>query len=276
MTVGLGLKAPHYADASACSATGMWFEVHAENYMVEGGQRLAWLDAIRRDKPLSIHGVGLSLAGYAPPDQDHLQRLCNLVSRVEPALVSEHLAWSRHGEVYHPDLLPFLRTRARLARVVENVERVQNALDRQILIENPSLYLALRGHEMDETEFLSELIARTGCGLLLDLNNVHVTSNNLGGDPRAYIDALPPAAVREIHLAGHAQDERLGEALLIDSHDAPIAEPVWALYDYALARLGPRPTLIERDGNVPSFADLMAERAQALVHYDAPGVTQNV
>lgn len=269
MTVGLGLKAPHYADALACSAAGLWFEVHAENYMVDGGPRLAWLDAIRRDKPMSIHGVGLSLAGDAPPDPDYLDRLCDLVLRFEPELVSEHLAWSRHGQVYHPDLLPFPRTRARLERIAENIDRVQDALGRPILIENPSLYLALRGHEMDEVAFLTELIARTGCGLLLDVNNVHVTTHNLGGDPRAYIDALPAAAVGEIHLAGHAPDERLGEALLIDSHDAPVSDAVWALYDHALARFGPCPTLIERDGNVPAFAELMAERDRALGHYGA-------
>jgi hypothetical protein len=239
-------------------------------------ERLAWLVAIRRDKPLSIHGVGLSLAGQAPLDPDHLDRLCSLVLRLEPALVSEHLAWSRHGEVYHPDLLPFPRTRARLARIAENIDRVQDALDRQILIENPSMYLALRGHEMDEALFLSELVSRTGCGLLLDVNNVHVTTHNLGGDPRAYIDALPVAAVGEIHLAGHAPDERLGDALLIDSHDAPVAEPVWALYAHALARFGPRPTLIERDGNVPGFAVLMTERERALAQYHAQGAGLHV
>lgn len=276
MTVGLGLKAPHYAEALACSAAGLWFEIHAENYMVDGGSRLAWLDAIRRDKPLSIHGVGLSLAGDAPLDPDHLDRLCDLVLRFEPALVSEHLAWSRHGQVYHPDLLPFPRTRARLERIAENIDRVQDGLGRQILIENPSLYLALRGHEMDEVEFLTELVFRTGCGLLLDVNNVHVTAHNLGGDALAYIDALPASAVGEIHLAGHAADERLGEALLIDSHDAPISEAVWALYGHALARFGPRPTLIERDGNVPAFAVLMAERDRAMSHYGAQGESLHV
>lgn len=276
LTVGLGLKSPHYAEALACSAAGLWFEIHAENYMVDGGARLAWLDAIRRDKPLSIHGVGLSLASEARPDPDHLDRLCDLVDGLEPALVSEHLAWSRYGDIYHPDLLPFPRTRARLACIADNIDEVQTALGRPILIENPSLYLALRGHEMAETEFLTELVARTGCGLLLDVNNVHVTTHNLGGDPISYIDALPAEAVGEIHLAGHAPDERLGQALLIDSHDAPVAEPVWALYDHALARFGPRPTLIERDGNVPGFAVLMAERDRALVHYGAQGTALHV
>ncbi len=268
MTVGLGLKAPHYAEALACSAAGLWFEIHAENYMTEGGARLAWLEAIRRERPLSIHGVGLSLASETRPDRDHLDRLCDLVDGLEPALVSEHLAWSRHGDVYHPDLLPFPRTRDRLACIADNIDEVQTALGRPILIENPSLYLALRGHEMAETEFLTELVSRAGCGLLLDVNNVHVTTHNLGGDPRAYIDALPAAAVGEIHLAGHAADDRLGEALLIDTHDTPVAEPVWALYGHALSRVGPRPTLIERDGDLPSFDVLMAERDQALVLYD--------
>lgn len=263
-TVGLGLKAQHYGDALACSATGLWFEVHAENYMVPGGPRLAWLDAIRRDKPLSLHGVGLSLAGSHAPDADHLARLKALIDRYEPFAVSEHLAWSRHGQVYHPDLLPFPRTRRRLERVADNVSRTQDALGRSVLIENPSLYLALQGHEMTEAEFLGELVSRTGCGLLLDVNNVYVTANNLGGDARSYIDALPAHAIGEIHLAGHAPDELQGPALLIDTHDAPISDEVWDLYSHALARIGPRPTLIERDGNLPPFEDLMAERERAV------------
>lgn len=263
-TVGLGLKAPHYEDALACSATGLWFEVHAENYMVSGGPRLAWLEAIRREKPLSLHGVGLSLAGDATPDTEHLARLRALVDRYEPFLVSEHLAWSRHGGVYHPDLLPFPRTRRRLARIADNISRAQDVLGRSILIENPSLYVALQGHEMSETDFLAELVNATGCGLLLDVNNVHVTTNNLGGDARGYIDALPAQAVGEIHLAGNTVDERLGPALLIDTHDAPIVDAVWDLYAYALGRIGPRPTLIERDGNLPAFDVLMAERDRAV------------
>jgi len=263
-TVGLGLKALHYEDALACSATGLWFEVHAENYMVSGGPRLAWLEAISHEKPLSLHGVGLSLAGDAAPDAEHLARLRTLIERYEPFLVSEHLAWSRHDGVYHPDLLPFPRTRQRLARIADNISRAQDALDRSILIENPSLYVALRGHEIEETDLLAELVAKTGCGLLLDVNNVHVTANNLGGDARGYIDALPAHAIGEIHLAGHTVDEGLGPALLVDTHDAPIADAVWDLYSYTLDRIGPRPTLIERDGNLPSFDTLMAERDQAI------------
>tara|TARA_R110002051_G_scaffold106534_2_gene179623 strand:- start:623 stop:1519 length:897 start_codon:yes stop_codon:yes gene_type:complete len=275
-TAGLGLKARHYEDALAASATGLWFEVHAENYMVDGGPRLAWLEAIRRDRPLSLHGVGLSLAGSAAPDPDHLARLRSLVDRYQPFAVSEHLAWSRYGDTYHPDLLPFPRTRARLQRIADNVARTQDALGRQVLIENPALYLDLRGHEMSETDLLSELVAATGCGLLLDVNNVHVTANNMGTDARAYIDALPAAAIGEIHLAGHTPDPQQGQALLIDSHDAPVAESVWALYAHALDRIGPRPTLIERDGNIPPFQDLMAERDRAADLMTAPAEIHHV
>ena len=263
-TAGLGLKPAHYEDALACAAAGLWFEVHPENYMVEGGPRLAWLEAIRRDKPLSLHGVGLSLAADETPDAGHLARLKALADRFDPFVVSEHLAWSRRGEVYHPDLLPFPRTRAALERIAENVQRTQDALGRRILIENPSLYLALEGHEMGEVEFLIELSsAITGCGLLIDVNNVFVSAANLGFSAEACLDALPARAIDEIHLAGHASDPELGEALLIDTHGAPVAEPVWALHQRLVDRIGPRPTLIERDDNLPSFDHLMAERDRA-------------
>lgn len=259
-TAGLGLKSRHYEEALACPAAGLWFEVHPENYMVEGGPRLAWLEAIRRDKPLSLHGVGLSLAADEPPDVDHLARLKALADRYEPFVMSEHLAWSRRGDVYHPDLLPFVRSRRMLTRICENVAMAQDALGRRLLIENPALYLTLRGHEMSEPEFLSELVAVTGCGLLLDINNVHVSANNLKTSATAYLDALPAGAIGEIHLAGHAPDDRWGEDLLIDSHGAPISKTVWALYARTIDRIGPRPTLIERDDNIPPFAELMAER----------------
>ena len=262
-TAGLGLKLQHYADALAARADGLWFEVHPENYMVDGGARLAWLDAIRRERPLSLHGVGLSLAADEPPDPAHLARLKALADRFQPFVVSEHLAWSTRGGVYRPDLLPFPRTRARLARIVDNVARAQDALGRRLLIENPSLYLALAGHEMDEVELLTALVRRTGCGLLVDVNNVYVSAVNLGGSAEAYLDALPADAVGEIHLAGHAPDPEHGAALLIDSHGAPVAEPVWALYARLVGRIGPRPTLIERDDAIPAFAELMAERDRA-------------
>lgn len=263
-TAGLGLKPVHYEEALASSAAGLWFEVHPENYMVDGGPRLAWLEAIRRERPLSLHGVGLSLAADEAPDAGHLARLKALSDRFEPFVVSEHLAWSKRGGIYHPDLLPFPRTRAMLSRVIENVSRAQDALGRRLLIENPSLYLSLEGHELGEVEFLGELTRASGCGLLVDVNNVFVSANNLGFSAESYLDALPAEAIGEIHVAGHQPDPEHGAALLIDSHDAPVAEPVWALLDCLVTRIGDRPVLVERDGQIPAFSDLMAERNRAL------------
>ena len=264
-TAGLSFKPVHYEQAMACPAEGLWFEVHAENYMVEGGPRLAMLEALRDRFPLSIHGVGLSLAGAGEPDRDHLARLKRLVDRFEPFLVSEHLAWSRHGEMSFPDLLPFPRTDEALEAVARNIDIAQDALGRQILIENPSLYVQLKGHEWPESLFLAELVKRTGCGLLIDVNNVFVSASNLGFNPVSYLDALPRGVIGEIHLAGHAPDPLLGQSLLIDSHDAPIAEEVWELYDWLLALCGKHrpPTLIERDDNLPEFGELLAERDRA-------------
>jgi uncharacterized protein (UPF0276 family) len=260
---GLGLKAQHWAQAAAAPADGVWFEVHAENYLCAGGPRLRALEAIRRDKPISLHGVGLSLAADAPPDPDHMAALRRLAERIEPFVVSEHLAWSSWGGVYRPDLLPFPRTREALNRVAANVARLQDVLGRQVLIENPSLYLPLRGHDLSEADFLTALARRTGCGLLVDVNNAHVSGVNLGFDPGDYLDALPAEAIGEVHLAGHTPDAREGETLLIDSHAAPVAESVWALFARLIGRIGPRPTLIERDDDIPPFGDLMVERARA-------------
>ena len=263
LTAGLGLKPEHFDAALAARASGLWFEVHPENYMVDGGPRLAWLEAIRRQHPLSLHGVSLSLAGEAAPDARQLQRLAALVRRFEPALVSEHLAWSRFEGAYLPDLLPCARSHALLQRMAEHVDQVQQALGRRIAIENPSHYLQLPGHDWDEVDFLRELVRRSGCGLLLDINNVHVSARNLGFDAGAWLDRFPAEAVMEIHLAGHTSDPVHGEALLIDSHDAPVAAPVWSLYARFVERAGPRPTLVERDGNLPAFDELMAERERA-------------
>ncbi|MGE3678570.1 MAG: DUF692 domain-containing protein [Burkholderiales bacterium] len=263
LSAGVGLKPEHFADALAANARGLWFEVHAENYMVEGGARLRWLDAIRTRHPVSVHGVGLSLAADAGLDAAHLRRVAALVRRVEPALVSEHLAWSAWRGAYYPDLLPFPRTSQSLARVAANVEQLQDAIGCRVAVENPSHYLRIDAHEWDEIDFLSELARRTGCALLLDVNNVYVSARNLRASARAYIDAFPAELVAEIHLAGHSEDPALGEDLLVDSHDAAVAPAVWALYERLVARIGPRPTLIERDGNVPAFADLMAERELA-------------
>ena len=263
LTAGLSLKPAHFAEALAATAEGLWFEVHPENYMAAGGPRLAGLAAVAEHRPISLHGVGMSLAGDAPLEADHLAALKRLVERFVPALVSEHLAWSRRGRTYLPDLLPFPRRGAALARIADNVDRLQEALGRRVLIENPALYLPLEGHELAETEFLAELARRTGCGLLVDVNNAFVSARNLGYSAQAYLAALPAEAIGEIHLAGHSPDPRLGQALLIDSHDAPVAEPVWRLYAGLIARIGPRPTLIERDDKLPPFAELMAERARA-------------
>lgn len=266
-TAGLGLKPRHYAEAEACPAAGaqagLWFEVHPENYMVDGGPRLHWLERIRRVRPLSLHGVGLSLAGDEPPDREHLARFRALIDRFEPFVVSEHLAWSRRGGVYHPDLLPIPRSDEMLALVCNNIDAAQTALGRTLLIENPTAYLALRGHDWDEVEFLAEMARRTGCGLLIDVNNGHVSASNMGFSAEAWIDAVPEGLVGEIHLAGHSPDPVLGEDLLIDSHDAPVSETVWALYARLIDRIGPRPSLVERDGEIPAFAVLLAEQARA-------------
>lgn len=269
-TAGIGFKPTHFEEALAAPAAGLWFEVHPENYMVEGGPRLAMLQAVRDARPLSLHGVGLSLAGAAEPRRAHVAELKRLAERFEPFLVSEHLAWSSQDGRYFPDLLPFPRTTEALLRIGRNIDIVQTALGRQILIENPSLYVALDGHEWSETDFLRQLVKRTGCGLLVDVNNVAVSAANLGFDPYDYLDALPYDAIGEIHLGGHRPDPEFGEALLIDSHDAPVDETVWALYDYLTALAGPRPTLIERDGNLPPFAELMAERDRAAAMMGAP------
>ncbi len=246
LTAGLGLKPQHFDAALACDQPGLWFEVHPENYLVAGGPRLAWLEAIRARHPVSLHGVLLSLAADAPPDAAHLERLAALADRIAPALVSEHLAWSAWRGVYHPDLLPFPRSQEALLRIAQNITRTQDALKRPIAIENPSHYLRIEGHDWGEIEFLTELARRTGCGLLLDVNNVYVSARNLDFSAEDYLDAFPGAAVMEVHLAGHSPDPRLGQALLVDSHDAPIAPAVWALYERLIVRIGPRPTLIER------------------------------
>ncbi|MEO7726907.1 MAG: DUF692 domain-containing protein [Burkholderiales bacterium] len=270
LSAGLGLKPQYYEAALACDADGLWFEVHPENYMVAGGPRLAWLEAIRARHPISLHGVALSLAADAEPDPAHLARLYELTRRIEPALVSEHLAWSTWRGVYHPDLLPFPRTAAALARIADNVSRTQDTLQRRIAIENPSHYLQFENHAWDEIDFLSELVRRTGCGLLLDVNNVYVSARNLGYSPAAYLDAFPGDAIMEIHLAGHTPDPTLGDKLLVDTHDAPVAPAVWALYERLITRVGALPTLIERDDNLPDFAMLYAERERAATVLRAP------
>ncbi|SIQ52799.1 DUF692 domain-containing protein [Pseudacidovorax sp. RU35E] len=260
---GLGLKPQHFDAALAADVEGLWFEVHPENYLVDGGPRLAWLERIGARHPLSLHGVAMSLGGTEPLDRPHLRRFRALVDRLRPVLVSEHLAWSRMGGRYLPDLLPVLRTDAALSRLAARVDEVQQTLGRRLAIENPSHYLRLDGHAWPEADFLAELVTRTGCGLLLDLNNVQVSCRNLGQDAWAYVDAFPAQAVMELHIAGHAPDPVRGEALLVDTHDRAVAPEVWTLLTQFLHRHGPRPVLLERDEDVPAFTDLMAERTRA-------------
>jgi uncharacterized protein (UPF0276 family) len=256
--VGLGFKADHFDEAIEASAAGLWFEVHAENYMVDGGPRLAMLEALRERYELSLHGVGLSLAGFDRPDAAHLAAFRRLIDSFDPALVSEHLAWSRHGGECFPDLLPFARTNQSLGHVCRNISLAQDALGRAILIENPSHYMPLKGHSWSEPEFLAEIVRRTDCGLLLDLANVHVSSANLGFSASDYLAALPAAAVGEIHLAGPMPDAALD--LLIDGHCAPPPEPVIGLLERFVRQHGIRPALIEWDRQVPPFAKLMTQR----------------
>ncbi len=263
LTAGIGLKPEYYDDALRCRSFGMWFEVHAENYMIEGGPRRNWLEAVRREHPLSLHGVSLSLAGSEPVDPIALAGLARLVRELEPALVSEHLAWSRFDGSYFPDLFPFPRTAEALRQVCANVSRVQDAIGRPIAIENPSQYLVLEGHEFEEIEFLTHLARRTGCALLLDINNVFVSARNAGTSAERYVDTFPADHVVEVHLAGHRPDPTYGQRLLIDSHDAAVAPEVWSLFGRFVARAGPRPTLVERDAELPAFDVLMAERDQA-------------
>ena len=263
LTAGLGLKPAHFADALADTSPGLWFEVHPENHLVDGGPRIAWLRAIAERHPLSLHGVSLSLAGLHRPDAGHLQRLATLVNTLRPALVSEHLAWCALGGQVLPDLLPFVRDDAALARTATHIDEAQQALGRRIAIENPSHYIALPGHTWSEPDFMNELVRRTGCGLLLDVNNVFVSAHNLGFDAARMLRAYDADAVMEIHLAGHHADPQLGAQLLIDGHDTPVSEAVWQLYSDLITDIGPRPTLIERDDQLPDFATLMRERDRA-------------
>lgn len=265
LTAGVGLKPAHFEEALACSRRGLWFEVHPENYFVAGGPRLRWLQAIRARHPVSLHGVSLSLAAAAAPEPLALKRLADLVARIEPALVSEHLAWSVWRGAYRPDLLPVPRTDEALQRLCDNVGRVQDRLRRRIAVENPAHYLRFDDHQYGEAEFLEALARRSGCALLIDVNNAYVSARNLGGDAAAFLDAVPAEAIAEVHLAGHRTDPLLGAALLIDSHDTPVAAEVWALYERLIARIGPRPTLLERDADLPPFTALLAERERVHV-----------
>ncbi|MGH8634936.1 MAG: MNIO family bufferin maturase [Burkholderiales bacterium] len=260
---GIGLRFPHHQAVADTRPEVAWLEVHTENYM-GGGTPLRYLETIRRDYPLSLHGVGLSLGSAEGLDAGHLERVRRTVERFEPGLVSEHLSWSVVGGTYLADLLPLPLTEEALSVVCQHVEYVQAFLKRRILVENPSTYLQFRHSTIPEWEFLATVAQRTGCGILCDVNNIYVSACNHGWDASAYIAALPPAAVGEIHLAGHAVKQLDGgRTLRIDDHGSRVAPGVWALYVEALASFGPVSTLIEWDTGVPPLEVLLEEAARA-------------
>ena len=245
-TPGVGYKPQHFADITSNPGTVGWIEIHAENYMGDGGRPIAQLRHLSETFPISAHGVGLSIGGEGRLDPDHLARLKHLNEWLRPASFSEHLAWSTHGAEFLNDLLPLPYTDSTLARVSDHIDELQNTIGRKMLLENPSSYLAFDESTMSETDFLREIARRTGCGLLLDVNNVFVSATNLDTDPIAYINDFPLDHVGEIHLGGHDEDEDdHGAPLLIDSHGREVADPVWTLYDYTVQKSGARPTLIE-------------------------------
>jgi uncharacterized protein len=257
---GTSFKHEHLPAILAEATHGGFFEVHAENYMGAGGPPHHALEEIRRDFPISLHGVAMSIGGPQSLDRNHLQRFRALVERYEPALVSEHLAWSTHDRTYFNDLLPLPYTEATLRRVGEHIDQVQQAIRRPLLLENPSTYVVFRESTMSETEFIRGIVERTGCGLLLDINNVFVSATNHGYAALDYLSDFPLEHVGEIHLAGHAEQvDDEGDRLLIDSHDGPVADAVWKLYDTVISRGGPIPTLVEWDSNIPDWPILKAE-----------------
>ena len=261
---GVGFKPQHFAEIMDGEQPIGFVEVHAENYMGAGGPPHAQLAALRASYALSLHGVGLSIGGTAPLDRDHLARLKLLCNRYQPESFSEHLAWSSHGEVFYNDLLPLPYTDETLARIVEHIDTVQSTLGREMLLENPSSYVTFVDSTIPETEFLAEIARRSGCGLLLDVNNVFVSAKNHSTDPAAYLAAFPLAYVKEIHLGGHdEQADDTGAPLLIDAHGTPVVDPVWALYESVIALNGPLATLVEWDNDVPAWPLLAAEARAA-------------
>jgi uncharacterized protein len=261
---GVGYTPQHFSALQADPGPVAWIEIHAENYMGDGGRPHAQLRALSERFALSVHGVGLSIGGETPLDRDHLKRLKTLCDWVQPASFSEHLAWSTHGAEFMNDLLPLPYTDAALTRVAAHIDQVQTELGRQMLLENPSSYLVFAESTLSETDFLAQLVHKTGCGLLLDVNNVFISSTNLGLSPRAYLDVYPLAHVGEIHVGGHDEDsDDHGAPLLIDSHGKPVVDPVWELLDHVLARTGPKPVLVEWDNDVPDWPTLRAEASRA-------------
>lgn len=262
-SAGVGLKPEHYRNVLDGQGQGLWFEVHPENYMGAGGPPHRYLEAVRKDYALSMHSVGLSLGSADGICDAHLRRLKEIVDRYQPQLVSDHLSWSGIGGTFVHDLLPAPRNRESLQRFARNIEQVQETLGRQILVENPSVYLSQDGQEIAEPEFITALCRRTGCGWLLDINNIYVSAINLGFDAVAYLDAVDDALVGEVHLAGHAREHHPDGDLLIDDHGSRVPDAVWRLFEQFVAAAGPRPTLIEWDTRLPDFATLAAEAATA-------------
>lgn len=261
---GIGLKPQHFQEVLTTRPNIGFFEVHAENYMVDGGPFHHYLARVREHYALSLHGVALSIGGADPLDEAHLDRLGMLIERYQPAEFSEHLAWSSHGGIFYNDLLPLPYDRSTLHRVCAHIDRVQERLKRRMLLENPSTYFEFEASTMSETAFLREVLKRTGCGLLLDINNVYVSCTNHGQDALAYLHDLPLAEVSEVHLAGFARDQdAAGASLLIDSHGSPVDEVVWGLYAHIIAKLGAVPTLLERDNEVPALGTLLVEAGRA-------------
>lgn len=261
---GVGYKPQHFSDILDTPGAVGWLEIHAENYMGLGGRPLAQLRALCERFPVSIHGVGLSIGSEGRLDPEHLYRLKTLVDRVNPASFSEHLAWSTHDSAFYNDLLPLPYTDETLTRVAAHVSEVQDVLGRPMLLENPSSYLKFEESTWSETDFLAEIARRSGCGLLLDVNNVFISATNLDYSPQSYIDAYPTALVGEIHLGGYDEDQdEHGAPLLIDSHGCEVADPVWGLLEHTLNQSGPRPVLIEWDNDVPDWATLSAELDRA-------------
>ena len=252
---GLGLRTEHYRDFVDAPQAVDWLEIISENYLVDGGKPLHFLDRIRRDYPMVMHGVSLSIGGNDPLDWTYLRQIKGLIDRVEPAWTSDHLCWTGHDQLNLHDLLPLPYTEAALRHLTPRVAQVQDFLGRPLLLENVSSYVSFRASEMSEWDFINELVTRSGCELLLDVNNVYVSSVNHGFDPRHFIDAMPIAAVRQIHLAGH---EDHGD-YIIDTHDHPVCDAVWDLYAHAVTRFGAVPTMIERDDHIPALPELIAE-----------------
>lgn len=265
---GIGLRAQHHDDLLRARPAIGWLEAHSENYFADGGAQIDYLMQLRALYPMSLHGVGLSLGSTDPLDREHLWRLKRLVQLAEPGIVSEHLSWGSSGGIYMNDLLPLPYTEEALTHMIRRVGEVQDYLGRQILIENVSSYLEFKASELREWEFLAALASASGCGLLLDINNVYVNSRNHDFDPGTFLAHVPRTAVQEMHLAGHSVNRHGDIEILIDTHSGPVSEPVWALYERAVERFGRVPTLIEWDTDIPSLEVLVAEAAQANLYLE--------